>query len=105
MPIYALGDLEPRIDASAYVHPDAVVIGDVPLGPESSVWPGAVLRGDYGRITIGARTSEVGRGRNDDVGEHVVVDIAAQSHDARLIEHHGWIGLAPVQRQLKLPRA
>ena len=57
MPIYALGDLEPRIDASAYVHPDAVVIGDVHLGPESSVWPGAVLRGDYGRITIGARTS------------------------------------------------
>ena len=33
------------------------MIGDVHLGPESSVWPGAVLRGDYGRITIGARTS------------------------------------------------
>lgn len=57
MPIYALGDLEPSIDPTAYVHPDAVVIGDVHLGPESSVWPGAVLRGDDGKIVIGARTS------------------------------------------------
>lgn len=57
MAVYALGDVEPRIDPSAYVHPDAVVIGDVVLGPESSVWPGAVLRGDHGLIQIGARTS------------------------------------------------
>jgi carbonic anhydrase/acetyltransferase-like protein (isoleucine patch superfamily) len=33
------------------------VIGDVIVGPDSSVWPGAVLRGDYGTITIGAGTS------------------------------------------------
>jgi carbonic anhydrase/acetyltransferase-like protein (isoleucine patch superfamily) len=57
MAIYRLGDLVPTIDPEAYVHPDAVVIGDVTLGPESSVWPSAVLRGDYGTITIGARTS------------------------------------------------
>jgi carbonic anhydrase/acetyltransferase-like protein (isoleucine patch superfamily) len=57
MPVYALGDIEPQIDATAYVHPDAVVIGAVFIGPESSVWPGAVLRGDDGRIRIGARTS------------------------------------------------
>ena len=57
MSIYALGDRVPQIDESAYVHPDATVIGDVRIGPESSVWPGAVLRGDYGTITIGARTS------------------------------------------------
>jgi carbonic anhydrase/acetyltransferase-like protein (isoleucine patch superfamily) len=55
--IYALGDREPRIDPTAYVHPDAVVIGDVVLGPESSVWPSAVLRGDGATITVGARTS------------------------------------------------
>ncbi len=48
MPIYALGDLVPQIDPTAYVHPDAVVIGDVVIGAESSVWPGAVLRGDHG---------------------------------------------------------
>lgn len=57
MPVYALDDATPSIDPSAYVHPDAVVIGSVTLGPESSVWPGAVLRGDYGRIVVGARSS------------------------------------------------
>jgi carbonic anhydrase/acetyltransferase-like protein (isoleucine patch superfamily) len=57
MAIYALGDVEPRIDPTAYVHPDAVVIGEVELGPEASVWPSAVLRGDPGGIVIGARTS------------------------------------------------
>jgi carbonic anhydrase/acetyltransferase-like protein (isoleucine patch superfamily) len=57
MAIYALGDVEPRVDPLAYVHPDAVVIGDVTLGPETTVWPGAVLRGDYGAIVVGARTS------------------------------------------------
>ncbi len=57
MPIYALGDLEPTIAGDAYIHPDAVVIGEVTIGSESTVWPGAVLRGDTGSITIGARTS------------------------------------------------
>jgi carbonic anhydrase/acetyltransferase-like protein (isoleucine patch superfamily) len=55
--LYAYGDKEPRIDPTAYVHPDAVVIGEVEIGPEASVWPCAVLRGDDGRIVIGARTS------------------------------------------------
>jgi carbonic anhydrase/acetyltransferase-like protein (isoleucine patch superfamily) len=57
MAVYALGELVPNIDPSAYVHPDAVVIGDVTIGPESSIWPSAVLRGDHGYIRIGARTS------------------------------------------------
>ncbi|HEX9505051.1 MAG TPA: gamma carbonic anhydrase family protein [Acidimicrobiia bacterium] len=57
MGIYALGEAEPRIDATAYVHPDATVIGNVTIGPESTIWPQTVLRGDYGRIEIGARTS------------------------------------------------
>ena len=57
MPLYELDGVAPRIDADAFVHPDAVVIGDVTVGPESSVWPGAVLRGDYGTITVGAGSS------------------------------------------------
>jgi carbonic anhydrase/acetyltransferase-like protein (isoleucine patch superfamily) len=57
MPIYALGDRVPTIHPDAFVHPDAVVIGDVVIGAESSVWPGAVLRGDYGSIIVGERTS------------------------------------------------
>ncbi len=55
--IYALDDDEPEIDELAYVAPDAVVIGRVRIGPEASVWPGAVLRGDHGHISVGARTS------------------------------------------------
>ncbi len=57
MPIYALGDRIPTIHADAFIHPDAVVIGDVHVGADASVWPGAVLRGDYGTILIGERTS------------------------------------------------
>lgn len=57
MPIYALGDAEPQIDETAFIHPDAVVIGRVIIGPEASVWPGAVLRGDTNLITVGAQTS------------------------------------------------
>jgi carbonic anhydrase/acetyltransferase-like protein (isoleucine patch superfamily) len=57
MALYELDGATPRIDPAAYVHPEAVVIGDVTLGPDSSVWPGAVLRGDYGTIVVGAATS------------------------------------------------
>ncbi len=57
MPVYALGSVEPRIDPSAFVHPEAVVIGDVTIGARSSIWPCAVLRGDYGTIMIGEETS------------------------------------------------
>jgi carbonic anhydrase/acetyltransferase-like protein (isoleucine patch superfamily) len=57
MALYALGDLVPTVHADAYVHPDATVIGQVSIGSGSTVWPGAVLRGDYGRIIVGERTS------------------------------------------------
>ena len=57
MPVYALGDQVPSIHPDAYVHPDAVVIGSVTIGANSSIWPGAVLRGDDGEIRVGERTS------------------------------------------------
>ena len=57
MALYALGDKVPAIDPTAFVHPDAVIIGDVRVGPESSVWPTAVLRGDHGSIVVGSQTS------------------------------------------------
>ena len=57
MPIYALGDQIPSIHPTAYVHPDAVVIGSVTIGAQSSIWACAVLRGDDGAIVIGERTS------------------------------------------------
>jgi carbonic anhydrase/acetyltransferase-like protein (isoleucine patch superfamily) len=57
MPIYALGEFVPVIDPTAYIHPDAVIIGRVTIGAEASVWPTAVLRGDHGSISVGDRTS------------------------------------------------
>jgi carbonic anhydrase/acetyltransferase-like protein (isoleucine patch superfamily) len=57
MPVYSYDGVQPRIHRSAFVHPDAVVIGDVELGELASVWPTTVLRGDHGRIVVGARTS------------------------------------------------
>ncbi len=43
----------PKIAASAVVDETSVLIGDVEIGEESSIWPGAVIRGDMGKITIG----------------------------------------------------
>lgn len=57
MAVYALGEVTPQISAGAFVHEQATVIGAVTLGPETTVWPQAVLRGDYGTISVGARTS------------------------------------------------
>ena len=47
----------PQIAASAYIDPAAVVIGDVTIGEQASVWPGVVIRGDIHWIRIGARTN------------------------------------------------
>ena len=57
MPAYALGGRRPRIHSTALVAPSATVIGDVVVGSGTSIWPGAVLRGDYGRIRIGENCS------------------------------------------------
>src|SRR3954447_25988944 len=50
-------EFTPRVHPSAYVHERATVIGEVTIGAESSIWPGAVLRGDDGAIVIGEQTS------------------------------------------------
>jgi phenylacetic acid degradation protein len=54
MPCYAIDGLVPVVDPSAYVHPDAVLIGDVIVGPGCYVGPCACLRGDFGRIELRA---------------------------------------------------
>jgi carbonic anhydrase/acetyltransferase-like protein (isoleucine patch superfamily) len=51
------GDAYPEVAPSAWVAPGACVIGDVHLGEQSSVWYGAVLRGDTEPIRVGARTN------------------------------------------------
>jgi carbonic anhydrase/acetyltransferase-like protein (isoleucine patch superfamily) len=47
----------PKIDQSAFVSEAAYVVGDVEIGENSSVWPGAVIRGDFGKIRIGKNTA------------------------------------------------
>lgn len=52
--VYSYDGVIPVIDPAAFVHPEAVVIGDVIIGPMVYVGPGAVLRGDFGRIVLEA---------------------------------------------------
>jgi carbonic anhydrase/acetyltransferase-like protein (isoleucine patch superfamily) len=86
MPIYALGDRTPRIDSSAFVHPDAVIIGDVTIGAESSIWPSTVLRGDTTAIVIGARTSV-----QDGAVVHVSTEGGTEIGDDCLIGHLAYL--------------
>jgi phenylacetic acid degradation protein len=54
MPVYSLEGIVPVVDPSAFIHPQAVLIGDVIVGPRCYVGPGASLRGDMGRLVMGA---------------------------------------------------
>ena len=52
MPVYEFEGIRPVVDASAFVHPTATLIGDVIIGPRCLVGPGASLRGDIGRLVM-----------------------------------------------------
>ncbi len=86
------GGRAPVVPASVFVAPTAVVVGDVVLGEESSVWFGAVVRGDVGRIRVGARTNiqdhcmlHLTGGRSDlAIGEEVTVGHRAILHGAAI---------------------
>ena len=54
MKVYAIDGIVPVVDPTAYVHPSAVLIGDVVVGPGAYIGPCASLRGDFGRLFIGA---------------------------------------------------
>lgn len=61
----------PQIHPSAYIAPNATIIGDVVVEAEASVWFGAVIRGDSGQIKIGPRTS---------VQDNVVIHVNGRSN-------------------------
>lgn len=68
----------PKIAASAFVSEAAYVVGDVEIGENSSVWPGAVVRGDAGLIKIGANTaiqdnSVLHDGELMEIGDNVLI--------------------------------
>src|SRR3989442_14144369 len=54
MLLYQLGSKKPKVHPTAMIAPNASIIGDVVVGSRTSIWPGAVLRCDYGRIRVGA---------------------------------------------------
>lgn len=77
----------PRIHESAYIAPNAVIIGDVEIGADSSVFYGVVVRGDVGAIRIGERTNiqdnsviHVDTGRACVLGDDVTVGHQALIH-------------------------
>jgi carbonic anhydrase/acetyltransferase-like protein (isoleucine patch superfamily) len=90
----------PRIDPSAWVAPTAVVLGDVEIGPSSSIWFHCVLRGDTNFIRIGARTNiqdgsilHVNRDSFSCIlGDDVTVGHAAIVH-ACVVEDGGFVGM------------
>ena len=52
MPVYQIDGLTPVVDSSSFVHPTAVLIGDVIIGKRVYIGPNASLRGDFGRIVV-----------------------------------------------------
>ncbi len=93
--IAPLGDRAPTIDPTAFIVDSAVVVGDVTIGPEASLWFHAVVRGDVERVRIGARTNvqdnatiHVARGRWPTlVGDDVTVGHAAVLHGCTVGAH------------------
>lgn len=99
----------PRIDDSAFVAPGSVLIGDVTIGPESSIWYNCVLRADVSRIVIGARTNvqdgsvlhcdPVRPGDPDGspllIGDDVLIGHMAIVHGC-IIHDRGFVGLGAI---------
>lgn len=52
MNIYSYHGIRPIIKASAYIHPQAVIIGNVEIGEEVYIGPNAVIRGDWGKLSL-----------------------------------------------------
>ncbi len=65
----------PRIHPTAFVAPGVVIIGDVEIGAEASIWFGCVVRGDVNHIRIGARTN---------IQDGTIIHVASGSQPARM---------------------
>jgi len=81
----------PRVDSTAFVAPTAVLVGDVVVGAQSSVWFGAVVRADNGPIRIGARTNvqdnaviHVSPGGTTRIGDDVTIGHGATMEDCTI---------------------
>jgi gamma-carbonic anhydrase len=112
--ILSYGDQTPRVDASAFVAPGAMLIGDVEVGPDSSLWYNVVLRGDVNFIRVGARTNiqdgsivhvvserEAGGGYSGQkghptlIGDEVLIGHAAIIHGCE-VQDRAFIGMGAI---------
>ena len=93
MPLYEVDGKRPRIDPSAFVHPEATVMGDVTIGAGVYVGPGARLRGDWGRIVVGDGSN---------VQENVVIHV--QTNDEAYLAEASHIGHAAILHNCRLDR-
>ncbi len=94
MAIYEVDGKRPWIDASAFVHPEATIMGDVTVGAGCYIGPGARLRGDWGRIVVGDGSNvqenvviHVREGSGAFLGEASHISHAAVLHNCRLGRH------------------
>lgn len=69
--IRPFGNQTPRIHKSAFISDEALVIGDVEVGEEASIWFGSVVRGDVNYIRIGARTN---------IQDATVIHVSSKDH-------------------------
>jgi len=79
----------PRIAKSAFISEDAYVIGDVEIGENSGVWPGAVIRGDFVKIKIGNNTMiedncVVHSGIPMEIGDNVIIGHGVIVHGIKI---------------------
>jgi carbonic anhydrase/acetyltransferase-like protein (isoleucine patch superfamily) len=79
----------PKIAPSAFVSEAAYIVGDVEIGDNSNIWPGAVIRADFGKITIGKNTSIednciVHSGADVIIGDNTIIGHGAVVHCRRL---------------------
>jgi len=99
--IFPYRGIWPRIDESVFLAPGVIVIGDVEIGAETTLWPGVVVRGDVNHVRIGARTNlqdgtvvHVNRKKYPClIGSDVTVGHKALLH-ACTVEDGGFVGMA-----------
>ncbi len=96
----------PKIDPSAFVAPTATIIGDVTIGPDVNIWFGAVIRGDWGNITVGARTSiqenavlHIEAGTNLQIGEDCILGHGVIAHGPGKVGNKCLIGVGAIIMQ------
>ena len=107
--LIALGGKAPRIHSSAFIAPGCRIIGDVEIGPDSSVWYNCVIRADVHRVVIGARTNvqdgtvihcDSPKPRRPDgfptiIGDDVLIGHMAMIHGSTL-EDRAFVGLGAI---------